>query len=400
MQELIIKRKGSYNLDFKKERNRKAMKRHISFWKRELSDRILAEFGAEGDVTLEPVKTEGVVSEDFPPLYEDVPKMLADFEKSIDQSDTHEKWRITDDGVRIPVAWPELQFGNGMGGAIFGARLITTGTEDHTYTFNKPLIKDWSQVYDLRFDSDNNWVQRILFALDYFTTNASRDFVIRPFFIYEGLDFIVAMRGTTRAFFDVADKPAELKVLYDIGRDAGIQFFEMKKDIIRDHNERVLDYQEYSDMAPIHSIPMLDMDAYALCSVEVFEEYGFENKQKILDHFNGGSFYIHALGSHIVKSASELKNLTELWLFDDPKCPRYFDNRIHWRKITNDIPLQLYCNLDEFIKALEEKSLPGGVKYNIFTSGENISIEDKNNLFKKIEKYRTEDLKGKPVVLN
>ena len=382
--------------DFKRERNLGAMDRHISFWKREMSDSILAEFGAEGDVTLEPVKTEGVVSREFPPLYEDVPGMLEDFERSIDISEMTEKWQVTDDSVQIPIAWPELQFGNGMGGAIFGARLITTGTADHTYTFNEPLITDWAQVYDLRFDSKNEWVRRILSALEYFKDNASRDFVIRPFFIYEGLDFIVSMRGTTQAFFDVADRPAELKILYDKGRDAGIRFFEMKRSVIQEHNEAIISHKEYSDMAPIHSIPMLDMDAYALCPVEVFEQYGFENKQKILDRFNGGSFYIHALDRHIIPPAAELENLTELWLFDDPKCPGYFEDRIHWRKTTNDIPLQLYCNLGEFIKALEEESLPGGVKYNIFTSGEEVRVEDKNSLSKKIKKYRTEDLKGRP----
>ncbi len=382
--------------DFKRERNRVAMDRHISFWKREMGECILAEFGAEGDVTLEPARTAGVVSKEFPPLYEDVPGMLEDFESSVDLLDSDDRWRITDDSVRIPIAWPELQFGNGMGGAIFGARLITTGTADHTYTFNEPLITDWAQVYGLKFEGNNEWVQKILSALEYFKDNAKRDFVIRPFFIYEGLDFIVSMRGTTQAFFDVADKPAQLKVLYEIGRDAGIQFFEMKKSVIQVHNEAIIDHKEYSDMAPIHAIPMLDMDAYALCPVEVFEEYGFENKQKILDHFNGGSFYIHALGRHIIPSAAELENLTELWLFDDPKCPGYFEDRIHWRKTTYDIPLQLYCNLGEFVKALEEESLPGGIKYNIFTSGEKISFEDKNSLFKKIKKYRTEDLKGRP----
>jgi hypothetical protein len=60
------------------------------------------------------------------------------------------------------------------------------------------------------------------------------------------------------------------------------------------------------------------------------------------------------------------------------------------------LPLQLYCNPGEFIDALENRSLPGGVKYNIFTAGENIGIEDKNNLFRKIKKYRTEEYKGKP----
>ena len=394
----LAEREKSTNTDLIaiQQKNNEAMKRHILFWKREMVDRILIEFGAESDATLEAVKTEGVVSQDYPPLYENIPKMLDDFEKTIKITDILKKSKIKDDSITIPIAWPELQFGNGMGGAIFGADLITTGTEDHTYTFNEPLITDWQQVYDLRFDSNNKWVQRIVAALRYFIKNSSKDFIVRPFFIYEGLDFIVSMRGTTKAFYDVYDRPAELRVLYDIGREAGIKFFEMKKAVVQEHNERVIDYKEYSDMAPIHSVPMLDMDAYALCSPRTFMDYGFENKQKILDHFKGGSFYIHALGRHIIPAAAKLDNLTELWLFDDPKCPEYFWDRIHWRKMTNDIPLQIYCRLEEFIRALVEKTLPGGVKYNIFTAGEKISSEEKNSLIKKVREYRTGKLSGKP----
>jgi hypothetical protein len=204
------------------------------------------------------------------------------------------------------------------------------------------------------------------------------------------------MRGTTQAFYDLADRPEGLFKLYEIGREAGIRFFEMKRDLIKQHNEKILGNKEYSDMAPVHSVPMLDMDAYALCSPEVFEEIGFENKQKILNHFGGGSFYIHALGSAIVPIAADLKNLTELWLFDDPKCPRYFDNRTSWRKITHDIPLQLYCGIKEFLIALDEGSLPGGIKYNIFTQGCRLSIEEKNSIIQKTKKYRTSKYKARP----
>ena len=121
------------------ERTRQAMDRNVAFWERRMSDQILASFDAEGDVTLSAVlMMDGKVSEEYPALYDDVPRMLRDFEAGI----THEELRgndgIWDDDIRIPQAWPELQFGNGMPGALFGAKVITTSTGDHTYTFNEP----------------------------------------------------------------------------------------------------------------------------------------------------------------------------------------------------------------------------------------------------------------------
>jgi hypothetical protein len=85
-----------------------------------------------------------------------------------------------------------------------------------------------------------------------------------------------------------------------------------------------------------------------------------------------------------------------MWLFDDPKCPAYFEDRIRWRKETFDIPLQVYCSLKEFTGAFEEKSLPGGIKYNILTDRNEISIEDITRLYSRIKKYQNSDLAGKP----
>jgi len=381
--------------NFMNEINNLAMKRNTAFWKREMSEEILAEFGAEDEITLSPAQTTGVISEKYPPLFDDVPKMLREFEKSIAAMQKSKYYKIFDDKVKIPTAWPELQFGNGIAGAIFGGKLAVTSTKNHTYTFNEPVIKNWDEVYKLKFDKNNIWVKRILEALKYFVKNGTKDFLILPFFIYEGADFIVSMRGTTQAFYDLIDNPIELKALYDIGRETGIKFFEMKREIIKEHNERILNNKEYSDLAPLHCVPLLDMDAYALCSPDIFEKIGFENKQKILNHFKGGSFYIHALGRHILPIAAKLENLTQFWLFDDPKCPRYFEDRINLRKITNDIPLQMYCSLKEFANALNEKSLPGGIKYNIFTGGEKISTDETNLLLEKIKSYRTSKLAAK-----
>ena len=80
--------------EFIKKRTKRAMDRNVAFWKREMSDSILVEFGAEGDVTLNAVKTEGVVCHDIKPLYDNVPKMLKDFEKEIEIIESTGNWKI------------------------------------------------------------------------------------------------------------------------------------------------------------------------------------------------------------------------------------------------------------------------------------------------------------------
>ena len=378
------------------ERTRQAMDRSVELWERKASDRILASFNTEGDVGLSAVRTmDGTVSERYPALYDDVPRMLTDFEAGITREELRGNDGIWDDDPRIPKAWPELQFGNGMPGAIFGGEVITTSTFDHTYTFNEPVVTDWAQVDGLRFDPSNCWVKRIDSALRHFVACGTKEYVVQPFFIIEGTDFLVSMRGTTQALLDVMDRPPGVRRLYQLGYEAGAAWFEMKRAIVKEHNERVFCHPRFSDLAPIHAAPYLDMDADALCSPKHFEELVFEYKQKMLTHFHGGCFYIHALGSFIVPIAAHLEDLTELWLFDDPNCPRYFDRRVEMRKITRDIPLEMLCDLPDFLDALEKRTLPGGIRYNVVMGGARPTVAELNEIMGKVRDYRTTTLAGR-----
>jgi len=383
------------------ERTYEAMYRNVRFWKRELSDQILLSYYMgnilKNDGTID--LPGGKVSDNNPHLFDNYDRMFEIFLEDVTlEKNTSYKQQILDDDIRIPIAYPELDFGNGMPGAIFGGKVIATSSQRRTHTFNEPVIKDWAQIKDLKFDRNNKWVKKIIDCLKFFVANdKENNYLIRPFIVEEGANFIVSIRGTTQAFYDLVDNPPELKGLYEIGYRVGSEFFEIKREIVKEHNAKVLGNKKFAEIAPIHSVPLLDMDAYALCSPKIFKNIGFEYKQKILNHFGGGLFYIHALGSHIVPIAAHLDNLTEIFLHDDPNCLKYFDRRIEMRKQTFDIPLEMFCGYTEFMKALEEKTLPGGIKYIILLDDpKRFSIEFLNDLMKKVKKYRTKALMGKP----
>jgi hypothetical protein len=376
---------------------RAAMDRTVAFWKRQMSDQILVRFaGAGARRSNEPahmVAPDEAVAEGNPPRFADVPRLLRDYESSLKPGPSLED-ALYDDSPGVPVIMPEVEFGNGIMGAIFGAKLHIASSKVHTTTFNEPVVTDWDQVAGLRFDENNEWVQRVLSCLRYFVAHASKPFAIRQFLVYEGANFIVSMRGTTQAFFDLADRPPELRQLYELGFTAGIRFFEMKRQVIQEHNEKVLRHPAYAALAPLHAMPWLDTDAYALCSRRVFEEIGFEFKQKILDHFGGGEMYVHGLGRRIVPAAGRLNHLTQLSLYDDPKCDPYFNHRCEIRSQTYDIPLSIACTLKELVDGLAERTLPGGVAYGVHVPS-GVSSTELNHLMDRVRVYRAGKWSGR-----
>ena len=78
---------------------------------------------------------------------------------------------------------------------------------------NDPLIADWSEVKNYSFDPENEWVRKINSALDYFVNMGKTEFIVRPFPVIEGADFIVSMRGTT----GVAESLRVIQLLDEMG---------------------------------------------------------------------------------------------------------------------------------------------------------------------------------------
>ncbi|MBI2942482.1 MAG: hypothetical protein HYY04_18795 [Chloroflexi bacterium] len=382
------------------ERTRLARERLLAFWQRQMSDQILVEFSAPGarrsNELPEEVLDDQRIAEGCPPLFEDIPRLLRDLEAGIGPAPTPDD-EIWDDSLGIKVAVPEFQFNCGVVGAMLGGRLHVASSATHTMTFNDPVVTDWVQLDGLALDESerNVWLQRVLGCVRYFVEHASKPFVIRPFLVYEGANFVVSMRGTTQAFFDLGDRPPQLRDLYELGYRTGARLLELKQSIVRPHNERILGHKLFADTAPIHAVPWLDTDAYSLCSPRVFAEIGLEFKQRIVDHFGGGMMHIHGLGQHIVPIAGRLKRLTYLSLYDDPNCVPYFDRRIEFRAVTHDTPLTIGCTLKDLVTGLADRTLPGGVKYTAYVP-QGVTVRELNGVMERVRAYRVGRLAGNP----
>jgi hypothetical protein len=66
------------------------------------------------------------------------------------------------------------------------------------------------------------------------------------------------------------------------------------------------------------------------------------------------------------------------------------------RAMSFDIPLEMLCSFPDFVKALEDRTLPGGVRYNVRMAGVRASITGINRIMEEVRAYRTTSLAGRP----
>jgi len=96
----------------------------------------------------------------------------------------------------------------------------------------------------------------------------------------------------------------------------------------------------------------VSIDAYGLCSPEVFCEFGAPYLQPVIDHFGAGWIHLHSADARLLPQIVKLKNILGIGLIDDPNAPRGFDLLPQVRQITGDIPLQIDCSGAELARGL------------------------------------------------
>ena len=341
------------------------VERHRLLWACRMPDRILAMMDPEGAVLYsaetDPANKAPNIAEMFTAC-EEIYRRRKDLE---------------DDS--IPVG--RVSFGSNAFGAYLGAEVVSGGTGG----FSKPLLTDWSALDKLRFNEENEWIQRQKEACRYYLEHARGKFPVCEMETIDALNLADVLRGTTQAFMDVYDHPDELARLMDFGADFNIRFIEMQRQILREslyYEEGIFDM--FWIWLPGRAV-WLSVDAYASCAPQVFEQMGRQYIQRLIDHFGSGWLHIHSNGVYLLPQLVKLRNLVGIGIFEDPGPPRPFEQLAEIRAITGDIPLQIHCHRDELEKGMRDRTLPGGIIY--WVQGVR-SIEDGNRLMEKVRAYR------------
>lgn len=292
-----------------------------------------------------------------------------------------EKMLCEDD--HIPSAYLS-EFDQGLYGALIGGEIqfLDDPVTGWISSMVKPMYKDLNLFLPGPFDENHPWFRKYLQQLKVFHEVSENQFGLSHFILIDSLNFAFELVGATKTYLSLFEAPEKVREVSEFAFDLNVRvqeaFFE---------NTPSFRGGTFSNMAQWipGRVVSESLDPFHMTSVDYYEEWGEENVQRMLNHFDGGVLHLHSNGRHLLKAASRLKGLKAVYLLDEKDNPPAFDELPEMKKQGGDVPLVVSVNEDVFEHHLNMNTLPGGVFYFV---NSNRNVDEVNRIMEKVRDYR------------
>lgn len=287
----------------------------------------------------------------------------------------------------LPVVYSILDAGESMVCSMFGKETEFIH-RPHGPAVSVPnhVLPDSYNLSGVAFSLDNKWVRRFLSIMEYFAEHMGENFAQHPCLTMDALNFACEMRGATQSYLDIYEHPAELKALMETGLDFNIRFQEAQMERIGRYAGGCFVW--LSGWAPFKRAVSLSVDAYVICSVENYMEFGFDYQRRLIEHFGHGLMHFHCNRADLAAEVARLPGLALFQYGGDTRDPVPSADRLpEMRRAVGDIPIMVDCDLDTFTRRLEDRTLLPNVWYTMGGSRQ-LSVGEANRLMAKVRKYR------------
>ena len=272
----------------------------------------------------------------------------------------------------------------GLAGGMLGGEvrfLLDTAT-GWVSSMAPPFAESVRDIYTYKIDINNKWYRYYDEELKIFRRKAGDKFGVSHWCSLDGLHLLAEMRGFTETYYAMIDDPDACRYVINFASALALtlqnRFFEVVG---------LFEGGTCSNMAqwlPGRCISG-SVDMYHLASANLFEEWGREHIQKMINCFDGAVLHIHSNGHHLIEHISSLKNLKAILLLDDEwNTPAYQDME-RLDPLREGVP---YCIAIPF-EAFTDRLTKGELYPNVFYTVSGVpDTETANLLMKDVIEYR------------
>ena len=245
-----------------------------------------------------------------------------------------------------------------------------------------PVLKDWSELEELRIDEDHPWFKRYLTQLELFVERSGGKFGVSHFILIDALNFIFELFGATETYLSLTDRPEMVRQ----GIDFAFELNTAVQDVFFDRVGLCCGgtCSNKAQWVP-GRIVSESVDPFHMTSVADFERWGREPVERILDRYDGGVLHIHGNGRHLLEAVCSVRGLKVIEMGDDLGFVPAIEIVDELRARAGDVPLTVRADYSSFAERLDRDALPGGI---IYVVREVPDAETANRCMERVRAYR------------
>jgi hypothetical protein len=302
--------------------------------------------------------------------------------------DRHLEGRTLLEDDSIPYAYPS-EFDQGLYGGMLGGDVRFLAMAEDGWVSSgwissmvPPLLEDWSELDSLSFDESNRWFQRYRTQLHLMVERAEGKFGISHLILIDSINFVFELVGATNTYLSMQDNPAVVHRAVEFAYHINLRVHDTFFDIVP-----LLRGGTCSWVLPWipGKIVCESVDPFHMTSLDWYEEWGRDPIERIFGAYDGGVIHIHANGRHLIERVCDLKGLKGILMVDEKDYRPSFDMLDELERLTGDVPMSVYANYEDFLRKLDQHTLPGNTFYHVMGAEDADSV---NRCMEKVRKYR------------
>jgi len=285
----------------------------------------------------------------------------------------------------LPILYSILDCGEGIIGGIYGGNIrFLNRKRGPSFSGTPPVLPDYADITRLPDPMENKWMKRLLDIQRAFSAHAEGRYAQHHSLTMDALNFVAEIRGATQAYIDIYEYPEELKALMEIGLDFNIRFQEAQLAITGGYADGCFVW--LGEWVPFPRAIALSVDAYVICNVDHYLEFGFDYQKRLIEHFGYGLMHFHCNRTDLAAEVAKLPGLRLFQFGGDTRDPiPEVEHVPAMRKVVGDVPIMVECSTEYFITNLRKHTLPPNVWYNMWDQP--ISVDEANRLMDEVRAY-------------
>lgn len=294
-----------------------------------------------------------------------------------------ERGLVEDDD--LPVLYSTLDAGEGIVGGMFSGNIrFIHRPRGAAFSATQTVLPDYAGLSQLPDPMAGRWAQRLLEIQRYFAERTEGRFGQHPFLTMDALNFIAEIRGATQAYLDIYEYPEEMQALMEIGLDYNIRFQEAQSAITGGCAGG--SFAQMAGWVPFPRAICMSVDAYVICDVSSYVEYGFDYQARLIEHFGHGIMHFHCNRIDLAAEVAKLPGLSMFQFGGDTRDDIPDVEHVPaMRKAVGDIPLMVCCSTEYFTTHLRDRTLLPNVWYQV--SGTSLEVDEANRLMDEVRSY-------------